>query len=333
VSTEQPRVSIVVPVYNTARFLHQCLDSLCAQTLRDIEIICVDDGSVDASPDILASYVAADERVRVISKKNSGYGDSMNRGLDEARGIYVGIVESDDFASVPMFERLLAVAQRYDADVVKSNYYEHEDGGAPGDARDRIVRVFDELPYGRPFNPYDYQQVFQVRPCIWTGLYRRSLLEQFDIRFLVTPGASFQDTSFNFKVWASSERAILLRDSLLHYRVDNESSSVKSGAKIYAVCDEYRSSEEFLARYPLARRRYAKVLNTVRLKTYWWNYYRIIPEYRGEFLERVSAEFRREALAGNLVETFFSPQGWKTVSELMADPRAFAAACAEDGWF
>jgi glycosyltransferase involved in cell wall biosynthesis len=333
VSTEQPRVSIVVPVYNTARFLRQCLDSLCAQTLRDIEIICVDDGSVDTSPDILASYAAIDERIMVISKKNSGYGDSMNRGLDEARGTYVGIVESDDFVSASMFERLLAVAQRYDADVVKSNYYEHEDGGTPGEAQDRVVRVFDELPYGRLFNPYDYQQVFQVRPCIWTGLYRRSLLEQCDIRFLVTPGASFQDTSFNFKVWASSERAVLLKDPLLHYRVDNESSSVKSGAKIYAVCDEYRSSEEFLARYPQTRRRYAKVLNTIRLKTYWWNYYRILPEYRGEFLERVSAEFRREALASNLVETFFSPQGWKTVNELIADPEAFAATCTEDGWF
>ncbi len=334
-STQQPRVSIIVPVYNTARFLHQCLDSLCAQTLQDIEIICIDDGSTDTSPDILASYACADERIRVISKENSGYGDSMNRGLDAARGTYLGIVESDDFASPHMFERLLKTMERFDADVVKSNYYEHENGGTDTTGNDRIIRVFDGfgLPYGRLFNPYDYQGVFQVRPCIWTGLYRRSLLQCYDIRFLATPGASFQDTSFNFKVWALFERAVLLSEPLLHYRVDNEASSVKSDTKLYAVCDEYRSSEEFLARYPVARRRYAKVLNTVRLKTYWWNYYRIAPEYREEFLEQASAEFKREANAGNLVESFFSPRGWKTVNELIADPQAFAAVCTEDGWF
>ena len=83
---ETPKVSIVVPIYNVEKYLRQCLDSIIHQTLKDIEIICVDDGSTDASPEIIREYMAKDPRVKVITKPNSGYGNSMNRGFDMAEG-------------------------------------------------------------------------------------------------------------------------------------------------------------------------------------------------------------------------------------------------------
>ena len=110
------RVSVLVPVYNVKKYLRQCLDSLAAQTLDGIEFICIDDGSTDGCSEILDAYAEKDERFRVIHKENSGYGASMNVGLRAARGEYIGIVESDDFADAEMFAALydVAILQRQD---------------------------------------------------------------------------------------------------------------------------------------------------------------------------------------------------------------------------
>ena len=117
------KVSVVVPVYNVQKYLKKCLDSIVNQTLKEIEIICVDDGSTDSSGEILDQYAAKDKRVRVIHKKNTGYGNSMNIGFAAATGEYIGIVESDDFAELNMFETLYKVAHKNDLDVVKSSFY------------------------------------------------------------------------------------------------------------------------------------------------------------------------------------------------------------------
>ena len=94
--SSSPNVSVLVPVYNGETYLEQCLDSIISQSLKSIEIIIINDGSTDGSPEIIQRYRSSDERVRVISKLNSGYGDSLNAGLDSAEGEYICIVESDD---------------------------------------------------------------------------------------------------------------------------------------------------------------------------------------------------------------------------------------------
>ena len=93
-----PQISVLVPVYNVECYLEQCLESLVKQSFKDIEMICVDDGSTDCSGLILDRYAASDSRIRVIHKQNTGYGDSMNVALDCARGEYIAILESDDYA-------------------------------------------------------------------------------------------------------------------------------------------------------------------------------------------------------------------------------------------
>lgn len=123
-----PKVSILVPVYNVERFLPQCLDALCGQTLRDIEIVCINDGATDGSPAILHEYAARDARVCVINKRNTGYGNSLNLGISQARGEYIGIIEPDDFPDKRMFKKLLKVAERTHADVVKCNYFNYFEG-------------------------------------------------------------------------------------------------------------------------------------------------------------------------------------------------------------
>ena len=120
---EYPAVSLLVPIYNVERYLAECLDSALGQSLRDIEIICINDGSTDSSRKIIERYLQADPRVRVIDKPNSGYGASMNQGLDAARGEYVGILESDDFFESDALERLLDAARACDAQVAKADFW------------------------------------------------------------------------------------------------------------------------------------------------------------------------------------------------------------------
>ena len=121
--SKQPSVSILVPCYNVEKYLNQCLDSIVNQTLKDIEIICINDGSTDSTLDIIKSYADKDKRVKIIDKPNEGYGKSMNRGLDAATGEYVGIVESDDWVDTDMFKKLYDIASKNDADIVKSDFY------------------------------------------------------------------------------------------------------------------------------------------------------------------------------------------------------------------
>ena len=194
------KVSVLVPIYNVEDYLPECLDSLVNQTLKEIEIICINDGSTDSSPEIIKSYMKKDKRVKIIDKKNSGYGDSMNQGLKKATGEYVGIVESDDFIELDGFEKLYGIAKKNDVEVVKSNFYEyftekHKDGGKSD--------MFLPNEVNKVIDPREHRHVFYEQPSIWSAIYRNDFLKKNDIAFLPSPGASYQDAGFNFKVWAS----------------------------------------------------------------------------------------------------------------------------------
>ena len=301
----RPRASLVIPVYNVERYLEQCLESACRQTLRDIEVVCVNDGSTDGSLAIIERFAAHDPRIRVVNKPNSGYGASMNRGLSEARGEYVGILESDDFMEPDALEKLVDAAEELDADVAKGNFNLY--WSAPAE-RIEFFELVRERDCGRPVDTRAETRIFHQKPSIWSAVYRRAFLDDpagdgsiAPIRFLETPGAAYQDTSFAFKALALARRATFLHDSVLNYRQDNESSSVNSRGKAFFVCDEYAEIERFLAALPEGNP--ARALGNVELAakydSYMWNYARLAPELRLPFLRRMADEFgasmRRDA--------------------------------------
>ena len=117
------KVSIIVPTYNVEQYLAECMDSITGQTLRELEIICVNDGSTDGSLNILKKYAASDDRIIIIDKKNEGYGRAMNDGLDRASGEYVGIVEPDDYVDLHMYEDLYCIAKEKNLDIIKADFY------------------------------------------------------------------------------------------------------------------------------------------------------------------------------------------------------------------
>jgi len=117
-----PNISIIVPIYNVKKYLNKCLNSLINQTLKNIEIICVNDGSTDNSFEILMQY-KNDKKIIILNKTNSGYGDSMNQGIEYTSGQYIGIIEPDDFADIHMFENLYKYTKNNSIDIIRSNYY------------------------------------------------------------------------------------------------------------------------------------------------------------------------------------------------------------------
>ncbi len=120
---EEPLISIIVPVYNTEEYLTLALSSLCSQTYKNIEIICVDDGSTDNSLKILEKFRAFDSRIKIIKQKHQGVSVARNKGLDKVTGKYIAFVDSDDYVKPEMFEVLYKTIKKYDTDVVLFNYY------------------------------------------------------------------------------------------------------------------------------------------------------------------------------------------------------------------
>lgn len=114
----QPKVSVIIPVYNVDPYLRECLESVVNQTLLDIEIICVNDGSTDNSPAILEEYRAKDSRITVFTQENRGLSAARNRGMDLARGEYIYFIDSDDYVEPETLERTVHIAEADDLDAV-----------------------------------------------------------------------------------------------------------------------------------------------------------------------------------------------------------------------
>lgn len=263
-------LTILIPVYNTEKYLPECLDSIFSQTFQDFEVIAVNDGSTDDTLKILKRYAKTDSRLKIISKKNSGYGDSLNRALKRARGDYIGIVEPDDFIAPKMYETLISLAKKHNADLVKGSfyyYYGKTEKSTP-------EKLFLHGETGHVLNPRKEQNIFLTSPTIWSAIYRRATLEKHHVEFLPTPGASYQDIGFAFKTFATASRVYCTNRPFYYYRQDNSASSVKSSGKVLAVKTEYDAVDDFLKTNHLSKT-FGEVAAACRFRSYMWNLNRL----------------------------------------------------------
>lgn len=323
----KPKISIVVPVFNAEKYLRQCLDSIVNQTLRDIEIICVNDGSTDNSLSILKEYALADERVRIIDKENGGYGHSMNKGFAVAQGEYLGIVESDDYADLDMYQRLYDCAKKHNLDVVKAGFYYYysvgEERNIPNPIASRVASSRTFCPVNGFKSIMEMVDFFNIKPTIWSAIYRREFIVENNIRFNETPGASYQDASFNFKVWACAQRVRLMQECFLHYRQDNEASSINSPGKIYCICDEYDEMQRFLDSHPWQQGILEPVMVRIKYDSYMWNYARLAEPLQAEFVLRFSDDFKKHETDGILQRKFFEQYKWDNLRKIIEDPNRY----------
>lgn len=317
-----PALSILVPIYNVERYLDECLASLQAQTFTDFEVICINDGSTDGSRAIIGRYLDADPRFRVIDKPNSGYGASMNRGLEQARGEFVGILESDDFMEPGGLAALHHAITTHDADVAKANFWLY---WSTPQVRDEFFEIFTPDQCDRVIDPRVDDSVFYAKPSIWSAIYRRSFLTENGIAFLETPGASFQDLSFTFKVWACATRLTWVYPSFVHYRQDNENSSVNSMGKVNAVFDEYAEIGRWLAEHPEQEDRFARVKAKMMYDSCIWNYERVAEKHKVELLGLTREAFLVEQAAGHLDLRLFEPWKLTGLQTILLSPARYHA--------
>ena len=216
-------VSVVIPIFNVESTLDACLRSVEAQTHRELEIICVNDGSTDGSAAIARARAARDARYVIIDKPNEGYGASCNRGIGVARGAWVAIVEPDDTVEPDWIEGLLMCAACYDGtagvDVVKAPYWRvfpGEDGGAP--TRVSCPYQGRVCPDSQPFAVGDGIELMLHHPAIWSALYRRGYLVEKGIRFVEVPGAGWADNPFLVDTLCRTDRIVYIDQPGYCYR-------------------------------------------------------------------------------------------------------------------
>jgi len=158
-------------------------------------------------------------------------------------------------------------------------------------------------------------------------MYRRDFLLSNDICFLETPGASYQDAGFSFKVWASATRVVFLREGILYYRQDNAGSSVNSPGKVYCVCDELAEMKRYLDERPEKKARFSTLLTKMRYDAYMWNYERLSEPLKREFIKRFSEDFKSEEEQGMLDYSLFEPWKIDDLKTILNDPIAFHEQC------
>lgn len=310
-----PKLSVVVPVYNSGGYLRVCLDSLAAQDCEGIEFICVNDGSTDGSPDELDAQSAADSRFRVIHQPNGGYGKAMNAGMAAARGTYVGIVEPDDWVEPDMFSTLLRLAEESGADIAKADYCgEKELKSRPG-------RKYADIVEGSVFAPTELPQFLLGSPAIWSGIYRREWLIERGIRFSETPRASFQDLGFGMRTWALANRIVITPRSLYHYREDNPNSSVRrmeEGA--WAVVREVELQQDLFDSIPAEDCVRRSLLLRRVFHSFQADYRKRISETLPDYLTSCSELMQRLCPLEELVPSCFRKREWHDVQLLYRRP-------------
>ena len=320
----KPKVSVIVPIMNVEDYLRQALDSLAGQTLEEMEFILIDDGSTDRSPEIMQAYAEGDKRFLTLSKPNSGYGHTMNMGLDMARGEYVGILEPDDFAEPDMFRRLYAEAFAHGLDFVKSDFNQFTVNPDGTLKKKPVFLSPDDRYYNRTFCPEKEKEVFFFPINTWTGIYRRDFLEEHHIRHHETPGASFQDNGFWFQTFCHGKRVRFIRDRLYQYRVDNPNASMKSREKEQCITEEYRWIHGLLEADPPLLKAFEKVMYNKQLMSMLLTYSRLNADRKLPYLRHMQEELAKPYRQKWFDRSYLHPLDWQRLDRIMADPEAFA---------
>ena len=316
-------VSIIMPSLNVVGYIRECIESVINQTIKNIEIICVDAGSTDGTLEILREYASRDKRITLIISKKKSYGYQMNLGLDAATGKYMGIVETDDFVAHDMFEQLYKLAEKNNVDFIKADFYRFT---APptGALKKRYAEVCTKNDfYNRVFKPGDNPESITFYPCTWSGIYNIDFLRRWKIRHNETPGASYQDNGFWVQTFCCAERVYLLNRPFYMYRDDNPHSSVKNKDKVYCIAEEYAFILDFLNRNNLLDAGYIPVYLYRKYLSYIFTYKRIADKFRLAFIVRFHEEFKDVYEKGSLDTSLFTKIERETLMLIINDPATY----------
>lgn len=240
-----PLVSVIMPVYNSQEYLTQSLNSVLNQTLKSIEVICVDDGSTDSSMEILQEVQANDHRIKIIQQENCGGGAARNRGLAEARGKYVIFLDSDDYFENTLLECSVLQADMKNADVVFFDYVQFDKDGKEIKKQGGHVNWLKKSPDSFCYQDIPDLIMSLVTPVPWNKLYRTSFLREY--RFQFDEITSTNDVTFASLSVAAARVISYLPKTLVHYRIGHSNTISSTKTKnlqniVYAVTSTYRQA-------------------------------------------------------------------------------------------
>lgn len=308
------KISILIPSFNSVKYIKECLESVVQQTLKDIEIICIDANSNDGTLDILESYAKKDNRIKIILSNSASLGYQLNLGIASANAKYISIVESDDYADLSMCEKLWNLALLYDCDMIKADiigFKSNKTTYLPMITHKNFFSV-----YGQVLNPS-----VDIIKHSWTmnqsGIYKLDFIKNNKIKANETRGASYQDFGFWFLMMSMAKSIYFHKEALYYYRQDNQSSSVKDKNKVYCVNDECKYVEDFLIKN--SKNDLIQVFYYKKFKLYIWNLNRIDKKYVLEFLKHFSLEFGKYILSNDM----FSKNELKDINEIINTPEKY----------
>lgn len=233
------KVSVILPSLNVKDYIEEAVRSVMGQTLKEIEILCIDASSEDGTWEMLSRLAGVDERIILCHSDVKSYGYQVNMGISMARGEYIAILETDDYADSRMYERLYQEAVSADCDYVKGDYFlcRTQAGGSRTFFR-RYTFQTDDL-YGKVIEPVKYPTVAVGDWYLWTGIYKKKFLTDNHIQLSETPGAAYQDIGFIVQTNMMTKRALYVKEAYYRYRVDREGASANSGRGLEYAYQEF----------------------------------------------------------------------------------------------
>lgn len=220
------KVSIIIPIYNVERYLEECLNSIVEQTLKEIEILCINDGSTDNSLAILEKFASKDSRIKLINKENGGYASAINLGLATAKGEFIQIVESDDYCNPSMSEALYDKIRNTDADLVTCDFYFLKKGKTK-----YCTYLKQQDAKIKDFNLEKTPYIIAKQAYPWKSLYRKEFLLNNNISMLQDGLGAYEDQPWNATILAKAKKILYLNKPLYFYRLDANGSSTNNGSK------------------------------------------------------------------------------------------------------
>lgn len=314
---KQPKVSVIIPVYNVEKYLRQCLDSVVGQTLQDIEIICVNDSSTDKSLSILKEFQERDKRIRIIEQENAGAGAARNRGMSVAKGKYLSFLDSDDFFEKDMLEKAYNMAEEDQVDFVvyKSDQYHTEE--------DKFIQTTwvvreNEIP---PYHPFNHRQmtsnVFKVFVgWAWDKLYRRDFVETHKLQF--QEQRTSNDMLFVFSALVLAKKIAIVPQILAHQRRDAKDSLSKTRENSWQ-CFYYALTalKKRLLEEGLYRELEKDFINYA-LHACLWNYNTLAEPTKSTLLQKLREEWFQElGIKGKEEKFFYINKEYKEYEQLM----------------
>lgn len=285
-------VTVIITIHNAEKYLEECLTSVQNQTWKNIEILCIDGGSTDRSPEILKTYQKADSRIYIINDPNTSYGHKVNVGIEKAHGKYIAVLESDDMFEFYMLEELLKIAHKYHTDIVNADFQYFFD---VEQKRFFIAhQMFHKQPYNCLIENKKRPENFEISERYWTGLFSKEFLIREKIKLNETPGASFQDMSFRFLTSVLAERIYHLNKPVYCYRMDNTDSSMKDATKTVVIADEHKFLKNELIKRNIDNIFIWKLAYYYKYVDFYGNLCRLKGKERSLLFERYKEEIQKD---------------------------------------